>query len=127
MILIFGGAYQGKLDYAAQRFKLTENDIYRCSEDHAGEPERKRIIYELDKWVLALIRAGIYSEDLVKKYISESGDAIVICNDISCGVVPIDPELRAWREAVGRALAVCAAGSQEVVRLYCGIPTSIKG
>jgi len=126
VILIFGGAYQGKLDYALERFELTESDIFRCSEDNLGAPEAKRLIYELDKWILALIKAGVYSEESVKKFISELESEIVICNDISCGVVPVDPVQRAWREAAGRAMAALAEASGEVVRLYCGIPTRIK-
>ena len=31
MILIFGGAYQGKLDFAKETFGLTDADIHVCS------------------------------------------------------------------------------------------------
>lgn len=126
MILIFGGAYQGKLDYAVERFGLSEEDIYRCNADCGREPERKKLIYELDKWILSLIKVGSYSEEGVNKFISGLGDTVVICNDISCGIVPIDPVHRAWREASGRAMAVLAKKSDEVVRLYCGIATTLK-
>ena len=30
MILIFGGAYQGKLDYALKRFDLEEKNVFHC-------------------------------------------------------------------------------------------------
>ena len=30
MILIFGGAYQGKLEYALSTYKLVEKDVYHC-------------------------------------------------------------------------------------------------
>ena len=125
MILIFGGAYQGKLDYALERFKLTENDIYKCGETD-GPPENKKIIYEIDKWILELVKADMNVEGEVQKFIENDPDAIVICNDISCGVVPVDPVMRKWREAAGRTLAKLSKESGEVIRLFCGIPTRIK-
>ena len=33
---------------------------------------------------------------------------------------------RAWRDAQGRALSMLSAASDEVVRLFCGIPTRLK-
>jgi len=126
MILIFGGAYQGKLAYALERPGLTENDVYACSEESAEMPGNKGIVYELDKWLLALVKAGIDTDEAVGRFIAENKGAIVICNDISCGVVPSDPTLRKWREATGRALAGIARASDEVTRVFCGIPGRIK-
>ena len=155
MILIFGGAYQGKLAYALERFGLADGDVYRCREDDATVPGNKKIIYELDKWILALVRAEAEADadavaeaavrrfigqngdanadaeaadiaGVVRRFIGQNGDAVVICNDISCGVVPDDPVLRKWREATGRAMAELAGASEEVVRLFCGIATTLK-
>ncbi|MCL2478278.1 MAG: bifunctional adenosylcobinamide kinase/adenosylcobinamide-phosphate guanylyltransferase [Treponema sp.] len=126
MILIFGGAYQGKLAYAVQRFNLSEADIYRCSENDTAMPQNKKAIYEIDKWILALIKNKINAEESMERFIVYNNNSIVICNDISCGVVPIDPELRAWRETVGRSLAALSQKSDEVIRLFCGIPSIIK-
>ena len=109
MILIFGGAYQGKLAYAMDRFNLTESDIFR-----------------LDKWILELIEADKNVEEAVKNFIEDKPDAVVICDDISCGVVPVDPVMRKWREAVGRTLAELSRESSEVIRLFCGIATRMK-
>ncbi|MCL2401152.1 MAG: bifunctional adenosylcobinamide kinase/adenosylcobinamide-phosphate guanylyltransferase [Oscillospiraceae bacterium] len=126
MILIFGGAYQGKLDYALARFGLTEKDVFRCDDENADMPENKKIIYEIDKWILALVKTEIEPTDAVKQFIAQNKDAVVICNDISSGVVPIEPLCRQWRETVGRILARLSGESDEVVRLFCGIPTRLK-
>ena len=32
MILIIGGAYQGKLDFAKETFGITDTDVHICSE-----------------------------------------------------------------------------------------------
>ena len=126
MILIFGGAYQGKLAYALERFRLAESDVYKCESDDANTPENRKIIYEIDKWILALVKSGIDIEKAMRQFIGGNQDAIVICNDISCGVVPLEPELRKWREEAGRALAMLSRISDEVIRLFCGIPTRLK-
>ena len=109
MILIFGGVYQGKLDYATERFG-----------------NGKKIINEIDKWILELVKEEADIEEAVRRFIDENPDAVLICNDISCGVVPVDPIMRKWREAVGRTLAELSQKSDEVIRLFCGIPTKIK-
>ena len=126
MILILGGIYQGKLAYAQERFSLTDDDVYRCSEEDSAIPENKKIIYEIDKWVLALITANADVAEAVQRFIAANAEAVVICNDISCGIVPIDATHRKWRETVGRILAELSCCSSEVVRLFCGIPTKLK-
>jgi len=122
LILIFGGAYQGKLRYALERFSLGDSDVYTCDCDSTQTPSGKKIVYEIDKWILALIKNGTDPEESVRGFIADNEGAVVICNDISCGIVPAEPELRKWREAVGRALAEIARKSDEIVRLFCGIP-----
>lgn len=125
MILIIGGAYQGKLDYVLERFSTKENQIYRCNSEDTSIPDGK-IIYKIDRWILALIQADANVAKNVNNFISTNKDAIIICNDISCGIVPIDAVMRKWREETGRALAVLARQSNEVIRLFCGIPSKIK-
>ena len=125
MVLIFGGAYQGKLAYALDRFGLSGDDVHMC-EDSADIPADKKIIYGIDKWILALINAGMETQGQVQRLIENCPDAVVICNDISCGVVPMDAVMRKWREAVGQALSELSRHSSEVVRLFCGIPTRVK-
>ena len=126
MILIFGGAYQGKLAYALERFKTAESDVHKCNVDDVLMPENKKIIYEIDKWILALVKKDLNVKNEVRQFVNNNKDAIVICNDASCGVVPVDPVLRKWREETGRSLAMLSQNSGEVVRLFCGIPTRIK-
>ena len=126
MILIFGGAHQGKLAYAMERFGFTEEHIYHCSDEDANMPEGKKIIYGIDRWVLALVRADMDVISEIKRFIKNNEDVVVICNDISCGVVPACAVMRKWREETGRAMGMLARHSQEAVRLFCGIPGRVK-
>ncbi|MCL2285379.1 MAG: bifunctional adenosylcobinamide kinase/adenosylcobinamide-phosphate guanylyltransferase [Firmicutes bacterium] len=126
MTLIIGGAYQGKLAYAQTRFDVPSGQIFYCSEEDIAIPNCKTVIYGLDRWILALIRKNISIAAEVKLFMEQSKNAVVICNDISCGVVPTDPVMRKWREETGRALGVLAQNADEVIRLFCGIPTKLK-
>ena len=108
MILIFGGAYQGKTEYAQQQFG-----------------ESRKIINELDREILKWIQADEDVSEKIATLMKSYPEAVFICNDISCGIVPLCPTERKWREAVGRALGHIARQSEQVIRLYCGIPTRL--
>ena len=109
MILIFGGAYQGKLAYAQERFGAD-----------------KKIINGIHHEILTWIQAGEDVSKKINELINNNSDAVITCDDISCGVVPVCPTLRKWREEVGRSMGLLTRFSDEVIRLYCGIPTRIK-
>ena len=48
MILIIGGAYQGKLDFAKDRFGITDADVHTC---YTGEINfSKRCIYKIEEF-----------------------------------------------------------------------------
>jgi len=126
MILIFAGVYQGKLAYALERFKPAESELYKCNSDDIELPKNKKILYEIDQWILALVKKDLDVEEAVRRVIDSNPDAVVICNDISCGLVPVDPVLRKWREAVGKSLTLLSHNADEVIRLFCSIPTRIK-
>lgn len=108
MKLIIGGAYQGKRQYALEHYA------------------DKSIIPEFHLIVLELLKEDIDPVAYLKEHILEYVDKVIICDDISCGVVPIDPLMRKWREAVGHVLAILAKESNEVVRVFCGIGTRLK-
>ena len=52
---------------------------------------------------------------------------VVIATEVGGGVVPADPAERAAREAAGRLSCLLAQRAQTVVRVFCGIPTVLKG
>lgn len=52
---------------------------------------------------------------------------VVTAAEVGGGVVPMDPGERAAREAAGRLAVLLAQEAQAVVRVFCGIPTLLKG
>ena len=85
-----------------------------------------KVICGVERWLLDMVRDDIDTEEAIHRFASDNANSVVICEDITCGVVPIDPVMRKWREAVGRALAVLARASDEVVRVFCGLPMRVK-
>jgi adenosyl cobinamide kinase/adenosyl cobinamide phosphate guanylyltransferase len=119
MELIVGGAYQGKKAYARDKYKLDDAEIFSCSED--GNIDFScRCICRLERYILACVREGKLPEQRFRP------DAGVTCNDVSCGVVPMDAELRIWRETVGRFLNGLSSQAEHVTRMFCGLPQTLK-
>ena len=126
MVLIIGGAWQGKLDFARERFGLSEADLFICNENTAALDTSKRCVAYVDRWVLNRIRAGADPLAELEAFLPALEDAVVIATDVSGGVVPMDATLRAWREACGQIGARLASRSGEVWRLFCGLPQRLK-
>lgn len=122
MILVIGGAYQGKLDYVKNKYP--EKSVYNCTNEEIDLSAD--VINSFHQAVMFRLRRGIDPVEYVKQNLTLLEDKIIICDDISCGVVPIDAEMRNWREAVGRCLNFLSSEADEVIRLFCGIGSRIK-
>ncbi len=108
MILIIGGAHQGKTAYALSNFA------------------EMTLVDELHLIILQQLREDKQPASEFAENIERYRNSVIVCDDISCGVVPTDPLMRRWREEVGRVLALAASQSDTVIRMFCGIPTVIK-
>ena len=126
MELIFGGAYQGRLEYAKSKYNLRDEDIFFCSEDKAEIDLSKPAIYCMEKFLLACIREGRNPADEFKNISDALTDRIVICTDISQGIAPVDKALRLWREETCRAMVKLAKDAQSVTRIFAGLPLTLK-
>ena len=125
MILVFGGAYQGKKEFAFRTFGLMENDI-----EYAGgkdwKPGEKKIICGMESFVRACAEDGVSSLDKLEAMKEDLEEKIVIITDISQGIVPMDKVDRFWREENGRAMAFLADRAEAVYRVFCGIESRVK-
>ena len=65
MELIFGGAYQGKTQYAAQKYGLTDADIFTC-EDLDLDPDAPRLCADRRRHFLRHCAAGPVGADLAR-------------------------------------------------------------
>ena len=125
MILIFGGAYQGKLEYAKEHWNFSDDDVFFCEENLTIDLSKK-VICGLEKFVYACVCKGVETKDDLAEYDVPLDDKILIADDISQGVVPIEPDRRAWRESVGRTLLWLGKNADEVHRVFCGLGQRLK-
>ena len=119
MILIIGGAYQGKLDHAKKEYGLNENDIFECTEEKDLDLS-KRCFYHFEKYLMYCYRNHI------SPVLAPGEDKIIIADDIFCGVVPLGAEIRGWRDLCGRSLSAVTAKADHVIRVFCGLPQVLK-
>lgn len=129
MELIIGGFSQGKSSYAAARFPgyaLYNETNYAAFPDQTSEGV---ILNHLHLIVRELLEAGKSEGEILQRLrqMEEStSDMVFISDEIGCGIVPMEPEDRQWREVTGRVLIALAAEASEVIRITAGIPQVIK-
>ena len=130
MELYIGGYAQGKLGYVKTQHPSAE--VFENIEDfmNAGASlDGGRILNGLHLIIKRLLDGGCSAEELERKIMQlaeDVPDAIIICNEIGCGIVPLDKAERLYRELTGRILVKLASKAEKVVRITCGIPQRIK-
>ena len=121
MRLVLGGIAQGKRDYVKTAYQISENDIF-SGEQLSGVVA----VDQFHLWVKRKIKEGADVPELTEIFIKQNPDCIVICDEVGCGVVPVEKEEREYREQVGRMQIVLAKASESVERVICGIAQKIK-
>lgn len=124
MKLIIGGAYQGKRSFAMAAFGLTDADIYTCKGEKIDFSAP--CIDKIEEFTLACVKAGREPLDVFQANREQLQNAVLICQDIFCGVVPVDADLREWRQATGRLCQYLALESEQVSRIFCGLEQRLK-
>lgn len=114
MILIIGGFASGKREYVKNKYGFEDSDM------SDGVVDDRPVLYNLQNLAKTTEAAEALIPLLLKK-------AVVICNEVGCGIVPLSREDRMARDATGRLCIALAAHAERVVRMQCGIPTVIKG
>ena len=124
MVLIIGGAYQGKLDHAKAAYGLMDDDIFACESTEIDFS--RKCIYKIEAFTYACTQAGIDGIEYFRTHRKHWKDSILICRDISGGVVPMGADLRAWRQMNGQLCRYLAGEAEHVSRIYCGLEQRLK-
>ncbi|OOM80420.1 bifunctional adenosylcobinamide kinase/adenosylcobinamide-phosphate guanylyltransferase [Clostridium sp. BL-8] len=124
MILVFGGAYNGKLEFVKEKYDISNEEIFFC-EDENLEFEKK-VICGLHMLTRACILKKLDPLEQLKNNMELLQGKIIICDEINSGIVPMEKLDREWREATGRILQVLSKNSSEVYRIFFGIEEKIK-
>jgi adenosyl cobinamide kinase/adenosyl cobinamide phosphate guanylyltransferase len=127
MIFVFGGAYQGKLNWCRKNYKIREEDIFFCQKEKQAELDLgKKVISGIHFYIYSLLLKGKDPEKEMEELLPCLKDKIVIGDDISSGIVPMDQMDRAWRDHTGKVMQLLAKEADSVIRVFCGIGEVIK-
>lgn len=114
MVLIIGGMAQGKLAFAQRQL-----GVAAWSEGTIGQ---ENCIYGLHRAVRDIPDPA----EALEAWCGEHPDGVIICDEVGCGVTPLDREDRLWRERVGRLCCLLAERAEMVYRVHCGLGVRIK-
>lgn len=109
MILIVGGAYQGKTEYAKEHF--------------GGE---YRLLEKYHEVIRRQMQEGKNPLLEVRKLLEMGENLVIISDEVGYGLVPMEKEERQYRECVGRVNCFLAGQAEQVIRVVCGIGSVIK-
>lgn len=126
MILIVGGAFQGKKAYAKRVCGLKEEDFTDGAVCGWEEIFHARAVLHFHEYIRRCLAEGRDVRGLAEKLLRENPEAVVLSNELGCGVVPVDAFDREYRERVGRICCDLAKEAGSVHRVLCGIGTVIK-
>ena len=126
MILVTGGAFQGKKAYAMETFSLKEDrfvDGESCSWEDIYKAEG---IFHFHEYIRRSLEAGREIGKLAENLFLQNPEVVVVVNELGSGVVPVDDFDRNYRETVGRICCALADKARQVHRVVCGIGMVIK-
>lgn len=123
MELIFGGAYQGKLDYVKDNYEYSR--ICDCTDGREPDFEAD-VIYGIEGFVMECAKTGKEAREFFEANEALLSDKVLVITDTSQGVVPIDKDVRAFREMNGRLMLYLAKKADSVTRVFCGIGKRFK-
>ena len=124
MKLIIGGACQGKLEFAKERFGFGDGDVFTCG-DHRLDLT-KPCVYKLEEFIYSCLQNGEKPLEILKDREKEWENTVFICQDLSCGVVPLSADQRAWRQETGLVCQYLAKRAVSVSRIFCGLEQKLK-
>ncbi len=125
MILIVGGAYQGKLDFAKELFPGTEwIDGRTCREEELLSCGG---IHHFHAYIEGQLRRGQPVRQLAGSIADGNPEIVIVSDEIGYGIVPVDAFDREYREKAGRICTELAVYADKVYRVVCGIGLMLKG
>ena len=124
MTLIFGGAHNGKLEFAREEYDIDNEEIFFCIDQNLKFD--KKVLCGLHVFTKACVLNKINPLELLENNIEYLKDKIIICDEINSGIVPMEKLDREWREETGRVLQFLTKYSSSVYRIFFGLQEELK-
>lgn len=124
MILVTGGCFQGKTDYACRTFGIARAEAVDGRDCPPEEIYKAKLLYHFHEYIRRMMEEG--QELNIPELARRNPGIVLVTNELGYGVVPIDKFDRDYREKTGRVCCEVAKEATEVHRVVCGIGTVIK-
>ena len=114
IILITGGAFQGKREFAKNEFPQYPvlSDIHLLIKEELSKDMEEA---DVEREIFSKLNEAAVEDNIV-----------VISDDIGYGIVPLDPFERKWREVTGRIISDIAKEAASFFRVTAGIGERLK-
>lgn len=121
MIFVTGAKGAGKLGRALELANGT-----RVARDIESAFDAD-ILTDLQDIIRDMLESEKEAQPEILKLMEANPNIVICCDEIGCGIVPMNPIERIWRDETGRLCCIIARNAEIVERLICGIPNRIKG
>ena len=115
MIFVTGPRFSGKRTYLQKTLGLSDEAFAEKASCEVQELLRKKEGQED-----SVRRVAELADELCRR-------EIVTASETGSGVIPVDADERAFREAAGRLSCLLAERADVVIRMCCGLPEILKG
>lgn len=122
MIFVIGGAHQGKMAFA----RSLGYERIAVADGSGALDFSTGALCGLERWVLGCVKRNESAVERFAEMEEQWRACLLIGTDFSCGLVPMDAQLRLWREENGRLNNYLAQRAERVVRMFCGLPQELK-
>lgn len=127
MIIITGGAYQGKKAFAKKRFGIDDKDIASGKEIFDAEAlSGYRAVSDYEYVIRHNLEAGRDAKEEFEKLASLNNHIIIIASEVGSGIIPINESDNRFREEAGRIMCLASDMSEAGYRVVCGVGVQIK-
>ncbi len=123
MQLIIGGRYEDKERFARSIGVSFERCVDGRKEAQAGKAD---VLTHLEAFIQ---KSEEDTEILISRLddlIGRNKDITFICDEIGCGIVPLDRKEQEYRVKTGKILCYLARKAERVYRVFAGIGEKIK-
>lgn len=124
MILVIGGAFQGKQQFA--RGLSGEEDWADGQTCEEKELDTCGGMTRFHEYIRNRLAEGQDCTGIPERVMRTNPHVVLVANELGCGVVPVDAFDRRYRETVGRVCTALAEEAEAVYRVICGIGMKIK-
>ena len=126
MKLITGGCYQGKEQWVLAHYQLQQSQAVDGAVCSREEIKTAKVLDHFHLLVQRWMREKRDPAEETAFILEENPELIIITDEIGCGIVPMDPNEREWREVHGRICCRLAEQADCVIRVIAGIGQRIK-